>query len=239
MQGDVSNYVETEQIVSTKGKISSFVQVRGSIPCVWEQKPNVKYEPPIVLSDSKRSQQAAKKHFEEQLLLYKRQAVVSLIKEKGGEKKLGDELSELMKLHQSDTLKYYTFDLHHHCGTSKFHKLSILFDQIDGDIDTHGFAVCVGDKLTREQEGVMRTNCKDNLDRTNLVQSKIAIRAFWSQLQALEIPAKRGGQEENHLETLHRHVWADNGDYEKNHTKYFNSNYTTENCYANSLFFSR
>jgi hypothetical protein len=35
MRGNVANFVETEQIVSRNGWLSSFVQVRGSIPCLW------------------------------------------------------------------------------------------------------------------------------------------------------------------------------------------------------------
>ena len=44
MQGDVANEVETEQIVFdssvssfTKGRFTSFVQMRGSIPAHWSQ----------------------------------------------------------------------------------------------------------------------------------------------------------------------------------------------------------
>ena len=48
-QGNVANFVETEQLVEVEGPkgaaVSSYVQVRGSIPILWSQKPNLKYKP--------------------------------------------------------------------------------------------------------------------------------------------------------------------------------------------------
>lgn len=41
-QGDVANYVETEQIVIYAGNVCSFVQTRGSIPLYWSQRPNLR-----------------------------------------------------------------------------------------------------------------------------------------------------------------------------------------------------
>lgn len=35
--GNVANFVETEQILSTESDISSFLQTRGSVPLFWEQ----------------------------------------------------------------------------------------------------------------------------------------------------------------------------------------------------------
>jgi len=36
--GNVANFVETEQLVVTDGHLLSFVQTRGSVPVFWEQK---------------------------------------------------------------------------------------------------------------------------------------------------------------------------------------------------------
>lgn len=35
--GHVANFVETEQVIYLDDKISSFIQVRGSVPLFWEQ----------------------------------------------------------------------------------------------------------------------------------------------------------------------------------------------------------
>ena len=48
-QGVVANFVETEQLVELEGPglrvVSAFVQLRGSIPLLWSQIPNIKYKP--------------------------------------------------------------------------------------------------------------------------------------------------------------------------------------------------
>lgn len=43
--GNVANYVETEQILSLRQHQISFVQIRGSVPVYWSQ-PGYKYRPP-------------------------------------------------------------------------------------------------------------------------------------------------------------------------------------------------
>lgn len=37
-EGNVANYVETEQIICYKNNVYSFVQIRGSVPLFWQQK---------------------------------------------------------------------------------------------------------------------------------------------------------------------------------------------------------
>ena len=51
-EGNVANFVETEQIVTHADFKCSFVQVRGSIPIIWTQKPNLKYKPSIYIDES-------------------------------------------------------------------------------------------------------------------------------------------------------------------------------------------
>lgn len=51
-QGHVANYVESEQILQKDDEcVYSFVQVRGSIPLEWTQKPYLKYTPKIIVHD--------------------------------------------------------------------------------------------------------------------------------------------------------------------------------------------
>lgn len=48
MQGHVSNFVETEQIIiDGTDRISSLLQVRGSIPLYWRQNIDMRYKPII------------------------------------------------------------------------------------------------------------------------------------------------------------------------------------------------
>ena len=48
-RGHVSNFVETEQIVSAGEQVSSLLQSRGSIPLYWRQTVNLQYSPVIQL----------------------------------------------------------------------------------------------------------------------------------------------------------------------------------------------
>lgn len=48
--GNCANFVETEQIVYVPpGHIYSFVQIRGSVPLYWSQRPTLKYKPKVKL----------------------------------------------------------------------------------------------------------------------------------------------------------------------------------------------
>jgi hypothetical protein len=59
--GNVANFVETEQILNYQDYKCSYVQVRGSIPLLWSQKVNIKYKPPIVIDESGSQVQIFKK----------------------------------------------------------------------------------------------------------------------------------------------------------------------------------
>ncbi len=59
-------------------------------------------------------------------------------------------------------------------------------------------AVPVAPDSVRVQEGVARTNCKDNLDRTNLVQAFLAIRHVWEQLQDINAYGTLSGTNQEH-----------------------------------------
>ncbi|KHN11008.1 Polyphosphoinositide phosphatase [Glycine soja] len=71
-RGRVANDVETEQIVldeesgSCKGKMSSVVQMRGSIPLFWSQEASrFSPKPDIILQRYDPTYQATKLHFED------------------------------------------------------------------------------------------------------------------------------------------------------------------------------
>ncbi|GJW38656.1 phosphoinositide phosphatase SAC8 isoform X1, partial [Tanacetum coccineum] len=45
LEGDIANFIETEQLLEYDGFKSSFLQVRGSIPLLWEQIVDLSYKP--------------------------------------------------------------------------------------------------------------------------------------------------------------------------------------------------
>ncbi len=75
LQGAVANFVESEQIVVLEDKqgnvtTSSFVQIRGSIPLLWSQIPNIKYKPPTRIAPPTEYHPAFDRHFKELLETY-------------------------------------------------------------------------------------------------------------------------------------------------------------------------
>ena len=80
-----------------------------------------------------------------------------------------------------DHLHYIYFDFHHECGGMKWDRAQALLDNLgDGLYDQGYYHSIEGDtlasnsKITKHQSSVMRTNCMDCLDRTNVVQSMLA-----------------------------------------------------------------
>lgn len=72
-------------------------------------------------------------------------------------------------------------------------------------------------KILRQQEGIVRTNCMDCLDRTNVVQSVLARRALFQQLIDFGIVENsdfncKSADFGPVLEGIFRNVWADNAD---------------------------
>lgn len=75
LQGSVANFVESEQVVVLEDKqgnltTSSFVQIRGSIPLLWSQIPNIKYKPPTRIAPPSASHPAFDHHFKQLLDTY-------------------------------------------------------------------------------------------------------------------------------------------------------------------------
>eukprot|EP00835_Amoeboradix_gromovi_P005932 NODE_617_length_5938_cov_0.189416.p3 type:complete len:158 gc:universal NODE_617_length_5938_cov_0.189416:2700-2227(-) len=61
--------------------------------------------------------------------------------------------------------------------------------------------------ILKLQKSVIRTNCMDCLDRTNLLQAQIALRVLSNQLLKLGIQT----EDYPHVHALFKNVWADNG----------------------------
>ena len=91
----------------------------------------------------------------------------------------------------------------------KFENVSLLMDSLGERLEAFGETVEVAGNHLRKQSGVLRTNCMDCLDRTNVVQSACGQGALEKQLQ-----------EEGVVVNLRTDVstqwfnalWADNGD---------------------------
>ncbi|CAN8061702.1 unnamed protein product [Agarophyton chilense] len=184
IHGNVSNFVETEQIVSHGDAFCSYVQIRGSIPLLWKQEANIKYKPTptfkAVDSGGKGglSQMAFEKHFDSLFEQYGPITAISLVDGNGGEYPLFNALKSAVELMQNSKLHFVAWDFHAKTKGMKYEMVDQdLLPSIDSDLSAYSYfytkdGTSLG--ISRRQRGVVRTNCVDSLDRTNVVQSAIA-----------------------------------------------------------------
>ncbi|CAG5096560.1 Oidioi.mRNA.OKI2018_I69.XSR.g14676.t1.cds [Oikopleura dioica] len=213
LDGNVANYVETEQLVQFNKSVASFVLTRGSIPFQWTQRPNIKYKPKPKLNNQNDQLLIYKRHIDEQVVLYGRQVLVNLIDQKGGEKLLESQFSDIYHRADNKKVRYVHFDFHKECSKMRWHRLSILMDKLKQDIEDHGYYFSTNESTLQRQTGVFRVNCIDCLDRTNVVQSMLAKVILEEQLLKLGV-FKQGNLLSSfpEFESTYRNVWADNAD---------------------------
>ncbi|XP_019162639.1 PREDICTED: phosphoinositide phosphatase SAC8 isoform X2 [Ipomoea nil] len=158
LEGDTANFIETEQFLEFGSLRSSFLQVRGSIPLLWEQIVDLSYKPQLNIIYHEETQ--------------------------GDEGKLSTAYAaEMQKL---PNVRYVSFDFHHICGSSSFENIELLYDQISEDFEKQGFFMVDKEgEILAEQKGIIRSNCIDCLDRTNVTQCYLAQKSLNSQLQRL------------------------------------------------------
>ena len=138
------------------------------------------------------------------------------------EAKLGDAFKEQADRYLSNGgsgLKYVPFDFHKECGTKRYHRISLLWDQILGDFNKQGFflqgpSLPSQPNLAKRQQGVVRTNCIDCLDRTNVLQGVLARKSLDTMLQTLGLMPQGSSLPEAYpeVEKKFKIIWADHGD---------------------------
>ena len=189
VDGKVANFVETEQIVEYKENKTSFVQIRGSIPLVWNQYPTLKYKPKPQLSQTHNQFEIFKKHIDEVQSIYGKVTLVNLINHKGQELILEQSFQSVCSLlgKTNDLFRYESFDFHHECKNNRWDRLSVLMNKLSADLRSVGCFQVKDNVIASLQNGVIRTNCVDSLDRTNVMQNLIAKRILEEMLAKYEI----------------------------------------------------
>ncbi|KAF6109173.1 inositol polyphosphate-5-phosphatase F [Phyllostomus discolor] len=128
--GNVANYVETEQLIHVHNHTLSFIQTRGSVPVFWSQV-GYRYNPrPRLDKSEKETVPYFCAHFEEQLKIYKKQVIINLVDQAGREKIIGDAYLKQVLLFNNPQLTYVSFDFHEHCRGMKFENVQTLTDAI-------------------------------------------------------------------------------------------------------------
>lgn len=122
---------------------------------------------------------------------------------------------------QFDRLHYVYFDFHNETKGLQWHRAQLLLDELHEPLlqqqyfhgvyapsDRSGKA-----EVRNVQRSVVRTNCMDCLDRTNVVQSMLGRFTLDRMLQDLSILRKgEAARDDAAFEHLFRNIWADNAD---------------------------
>lgn len=119
-----------------------------------------------------------------------------------------------------DRLHYVYFDFHNETKGLQWHRAQLLMQQLQGPVNKGGYFRGVDmpghegrTEIRSKQDCVVRTNCMDCLDRTNVVQSMLG-RYILSRM-LIDLGLLREGEnasDDQAFEHLFRNVWADNAD---------------------------
>lgn len=212
--GYVANFVETEQIIQYKGLTASFVQVRGSIPLLWDQIVDLTYKPKFEIVRLEEAPRVAERHFLDLRKKYGNVVAVDLINKTKGEGRLCEKFGNTMQNIVGDDVRYVHFDFHHICGHMHFERLAILYEQLeDFLIKNRYFFLNEKGEIVEQQIGVVRTNCIDCLDRTNVTQSMIGRKMLEFQLKRLGIfDAEETIATHANFDENFKILWANHGD---------------------------
>ncbi|KAI1362147.1 SacI homology domain-containing protein [Xylaria arbuscula] len=219
-EGFAANSVETEQLLSepswaSSSKIYSFVQVRGSIPLFFTQSPYSLKPIPVLQHSPEANFRAFSRHFDRMKEKYNSVQLINLVEKHGPEAIIGNEYEKNAEKYnepnsdRAPALAFEWFDFHAACRGMKFENVSQLLDILGTKIQESGSTVESDGQVIQQQNGVLRTNCMDCLDRTNVCQSSFA--KFMLDLQLKEEGFDMSTQSDQ-LNAWFNTLWADNGD---------------------------
>ena len=175
----------------------------------------------VNLVNQKGREQRVKEAYEQMVKL-----LLSGSKERTQQDQISDEKFHTVepsgRRQQMDRLHYVYFDFHNETKGLKWHRAQLLLDQLHDALDKQQYFRGIDMPANLEgrlevrnhQTSVVRTNCMDCLDRTNVVQSMLARYALNRQLTDLGI-LSRGDTftaADPIFEVLFRKLWADNAD---------------------------
>ncbi|KAM0792485.1 hypothetical protein ACM66B_005157 [Microbotryomycetes sp. NB124-2] len=226
--GNVANAVETEFLVIASREetlhVGSFVQTRGSIPVFWSQSPWALKPAPVLERTPEQSLSAMGKHFDDHFKRYGKTLIVNLAETTGKEAVVVDAYREgveklvrrdegVEKHVRPDEVEYVEFDFHGECRGMRFENVSKLITKVKTELDEMGNLWMTDKQGTLTlQNGVVRTNCIDCLDRTNVVQSAIARYFLGRHLVHLGITSHEEAGMHDGLDLAFNVLFADNGD---------------------------
>jgi hypothetical protein len=210
----VANYVETEVLVWTPTATFAHVQLRGSVPLFWEQTGLQLTSHRITITRPQAATRPAlSRHVKGEISRYKRLHILNLLSHKGDEKVLADAYRDQIS---STGISVGWSELDFNKEVAKedgldWIKQLVIHGEIGHLVTEYGFWGITGDgSVVTKQSGVIRSNCLDCLDRTNVMQSFIAQHALGALIFA-QLP-KSFYTLFQQAHQRHANLWAENGD---------------------------
>lgn len=178
--GHVANFVETEQIIKYGNHLMSFVQIRGSVPIFWQQtgmtaQTEITRIPELTTpAYSKHIEEIQKDYFP---LIF----MINLMNfYKPNEQIITQNFENQIKIKNLRSCKYVFWDFQSECKNDNYEKIDLLIKNIENVMNIFKF-YCEDintAEIIKEQTGIIRTNCLDCLDRTNVIQTRFAWKMF-------------------------------------------------------------
>lgn len=185
-QGHVANFVETEQILKYENNLLSFIQYRGSVPIFFEQ-PGMTAQTQITRTPELTAP-AFKKHIEEIKEDFNFIYMVNLMNvNKPNEHIITRNFENQIKINNIRNSKYLFWDFQNQCKYDNYEHLDTFVNNLDSVFKIFKFYqenTLTGEKI-KDQIGIIRTNCLDCLDRTNVIQARIAWRVIENQVEII------------------------------------------------------
>ena len=204
VDGQVGNDVETEQLLCdnslrhlSTGHVMSFVQIRGSVPLFWSQEATaINPKPPVVYPRCDPTLSATRRHFADLLERYGTpQLVVNLMKAKkvdSYEVRLSKNFESSIErmnreLPEKHRILYRPFDMKNHAKSNPtiYEVFARLAESVVTRVGFFHTKTGLQGRPERLQNGVVRTNCVDCLDRTNVLQFFVGLEVLKQQLTAM------------------------------------------------------
>lgn len=208
-EGNVGNEVETEQILeeisttsSINPQITSYIHIRGSVPIYWYQiKKRIEPKPDIKINYCDPYYNSTKLHFDSLIKRYGHPIIACNLTKKNEDHKqemlLNDSYSSAINLINYEILNeeykliYYHFDLKHERKDPKFFRKFFNISQNFIDCtNIFGYLPHIRSQNSFKiflQSGIIRSNCVDCLDRTNVFQQFIGTAVMFNQLKMMGI----------------------------------------------------
>uniref|UniRef100_A0A0E0F518 SAC domain-containing protein n=1 Tax=Oryza meridionalis TaxID=40149 RepID=A0A0E0F518_9ORYZ len=154
-EGYAANFVESEQIMQSKEFTASYVQVRGSMPFLWEQIVDLTYKPSFDVVRVEEAPRVLERHFHDLQKKYGAVVAVDLVNTHGGEGRLYERYAKSIEPILSEDIRFVHFDFHQICGHIHFERLSQLYDQIEDYLKKHRLQMWAnhGDAISTQYSG--------------------------------------------------------------------------------------